>query len=176
MMFIFHYFYNWSLGRTAWSLLVLSTVILGGFSLWFQHVLLLPPCVLCIYERCALIGIMAAGLMGVIAPSGYVTGCAIILWLISAVKGLQITYEHILLQFYPSPDQICDFFVKFPSWLPLDKLVPEIFRASGDCSVRQWDFLSFEVTQWLIVFFSLYLIIAIITSISRLLKRLFITI
>ncbi len=37
-------------------------------ALWFQHVMLLKPCVLCIYERCALFGVMGAGLVGAIAP------------------------------------------------------------------------------------------------------------
>ncbi len=37
-------------------------------ALWFQHVMLLKPCVLCIYERCALFGVLGAALIGAIAP------------------------------------------------------------------------------------------------------------
>ncbi len=50
------------------SLMALTAFILELVALWFQHVMLLQPCVMCIYERCALFGIMGAGLVGAIAP------------------------------------------------------------------------------------------------------------
>jgi disulfide bond formation protein DsbB len=55
-------------GRGAWLLMALTAFILELVALWFQHVMLLQPCVLCIYERCALFGIMGAGMVGAIAP------------------------------------------------------------------------------------------------------------
>ncbi len=57
-----------SRGRGAWLLMALTAFILELVALWFQHVMLLQPCVMCIYERCALFGIMGAGLVGAIAP------------------------------------------------------------------------------------------------------------
>lgn len=57
-----------SRGRGAWLLLALTAFVLEMVALWFQHVMLLKPCVLCIYERCALFGVMGAGLVGAIAP------------------------------------------------------------------------------------------------------------
>lgn len=48
-------------------LLALTAFTLELVALWFQHVMLLRPCVMCIYERCALLGIMFAGLIGAIA-------------------------------------------------------------------------------------------------------------
>ncbi len=50
-----------SRGRGAWLLMALTAFILELVALWFQHVMLLQPCVMCIYERCALFGIMGAG-------------------------------------------------------------------------------------------------------------------
>lgn len=47
-------------------LLALTAFTLELVALWFQHVMLLRPCVMCIYERCALLGIMFAGLIGAI--------------------------------------------------------------------------------------------------------------
>ncbi len=43
--------------------------------------------------------------------------------------------------------------VRFPEWLPLDKWVPQVFVASGDCAERQWDFLGLEMPQWLLGIF-----------------------
>ncbi|EHJ82784.1 thiol-disulfide oxidoreductase DsbB, partial [Salmonella enterica subsp. enterica serovar Baildon str. R6-199] len=47
-----------------------TALALEMVALWFQHVMLLKPCVLCIYERCALFGVMGAGLVGAIG-NGY---------------------------------------------------------------------------------------------------------
>ena len=41
-----------SRGRGAWLLMALTAFILELVALWFQHVMLLQPCVMCIYERC----------------------------------------------------------------------------------------------------------------------------
>ena len=48
---------------------------------------------------------------------------AMVIWLYSAFRGVQLTYEHTMLQLYPSPFATCDFMVRFPEWLPLDKWV-----------------------------------------------------
>ncbi len=45
-------------------------------ALWFQHVMLLKPCVLCIYERCALFGVLGAALIGAIAPKNATALCS----------------------------------------------------------------------------------------------------
>ena len=50
-----------SRGRGAWLLMALTAFALEMVALWFQHVMGLKPCVLCIYERCALFGIMGCG-------------------------------------------------------------------------------------------------------------------
>ncbi|SUG56062.1 disulfide bond formation protein B [Salmonella enterica subsp. diarizonae] len=50
-----------SRGRGAWLLMALTALALEMVALWFQHVMLLKPCVLCIYERCALFGVMGRG-------------------------------------------------------------------------------------------------------------------
>lgn len=49
-----------SRGRGAWLLMALTAFALEMVALWFQHVMLLKPCVLCIYERSALFGVMGA--------------------------------------------------------------------------------------------------------------------
>lgn len=54
-------------GRGAWLLMAMTAFALELVALWFQHVMKLQPCVLCIYERCALFGIMGAGILGAIA-------------------------------------------------------------------------------------------------------------
>jgi disulfide bond formation protein DsbB len=42
-----------------------------------------------------------------------------------------------------------------------------VFHASGDCSVRQWEFLTLEMPQWLVGIFTAYLMFAIIVLIAQ---------
>ncbi|GKX58204.1 disulfide bond formation protein DsbB [Leminorella grimontii] len=160
-----------SKGRGAWFLLALSVIIFEGVALYFQHVMLLRPCVLCIYERCALFGILGAALIGMIAPSSTVFRyLAIIVWIYSAIEGVLLTWKHTMMQLYPSPMNVCDFFVSFPSWLPLDKWIPSVFVANGDCSEKQWSFLSMEMPQWLLIIFGVYLLIALLVVLAQFVK------
>ncbi|KHN56160.1 disulfide bond formation protein DsbB [Pectobacterium fontis] len=156
-----------SRGRGAWLLLAFTALALELTALYFQHVMLLKPCVLCIYQRCALWGVFAAGIVGAIAPSTPLRYPAIALWIYSSYEGVRLAWKHTDILLNPSPFNTCDFFVSFPSWLPLDKWLPAIFNATGDCSERQWSFLSMEMPQWLLGIFAAYLLIAVLVVIAQ---------
>ncbi|EBO8363142.1 disulfide bond formation protein DsbB [Salmonella enterica subsp. enterica] len=156
-----------SRGRGAWLLMAFTALALEMVALWFQHVMLLKPCVLCIYERCALFGVMGAGLVGAIAPKTPLRYVAMVIWIYSAWRGLQLAYEHTMIQLHPSPFMTCDFMARFPDWLPLGKWLPQVFVASGDCAERQWSFLTLEMPQWLLGIFAAYLVVAIAVVIAQ---------
>lgn len=92
---------------------------------------------------------------------------AIVIWLYSALRGLQLSWEHTMIQLHPSPFQTCDFAARFPTWLPLDKWLPQVFVATGDCSVRQWEFLTLEMPQWLVGIFAAYLVVGVLVLIAQ---------
>ncbi|TCV99965.1 disulfide bond formation protein DsbB [Biostraticola tofi] len=161
------FFNSCSKGRGAWLLLALTAFALELVALYFQHVMLLKPCVLCIYQRCALFGVMGAGLVGAFAPSTPLRFAAIGIWLYSAWEGLRLAMQHTDIQLNPSPFVTCDFFVSFPTWLPLDKWLPSIFSAEGDCAQRQWSFMSLEMPQWMIIIFGAFLLIGAIVLIAQ---------
>ncbi|MBV2095670.1 MAG: disulfide bond formation protein B, partial [Candidatus Thiodiazotropha sp. (ex Codakia orbicularis)] len=50
--------------RLPWLLLASSALILEGAALYFQYGLELDPCVLCIYQRAAVLGIFLSALIG----------------------------------------------------------------------------------------------------------------
>ncbi|ATZ11751.1 disulfide bond formation protein DsbB [Erwinia amylovora] len=156
-----------SQGRGAWLLLALTAFALEMSALYFQHVMQLPPCVMCIYERCALFGIMGAGLVGAVAPKTPLRWGAILLWLYSAWQGLRLAREHTMIQLHPSPFVTCDFAARFPSWLPVDKWLPSVFVASGDCAVKSWSFLTLSMPQWLLGVFAAYLVVAVLVLIAQ---------
>ncbi|AKC60593.1 disulfide bond formation protein DsbB [Blochmannia endosymbiont of Camponotus (Colobopsis) obliquus] len=156
--------------RHAWLLLIISASTLEIIALILQHCMLFDPCVLCIYQRCTLYGIIAAGLIGAIAPNTPLRFIGIFIWLYNASQGLLLAKKHIDIQSNTSPFVTCDFFVDFPSWLPLDKWLPAIFSASGDCTEHKWFFLSLEMSQWMLIIFGIYLIACIFVLIAQFFK------
>ena len=75
-----------SQGRGAWLLMAFTALALELTALWFQHVMLLKPCVLCIYERCALFGVLGAALIGAIAPKTPLRYVAMVIWYKASYK------------------------------------------------------------------------------------------
>jgi len=156
-----------SRGRGAWLLLALTALALELTALWFQHVMGLKPCVMCIYERNALFGVMGAGLVGAIAPKTPLRLAALALWVYSAWQGLRLSYEHTMIQLHPNPFTTSDFADRFPHGLPLATWLPTVFPASGDCAERSWTFLTLSMPQWMIVVFAGYLLVALLVLIAQ---------
>ncbi|WP_432276125.1 disulfide bond formation protein B, partial [Escherichia coli] len=83
-----------SQGRGAWLLRACTALALELTALLFQQVMLLKPCGLWMYVRCALFGVLGAALIGAIAPKTPLRYVAMVIWLYSAFRGVQLTYEH----------------------------------------------------------------------------------
>lgn len=161
-------FYSYFQNRKAWLLLAISACALEIIALYFQYSIGIKPCVLCIYERIAIFTILLSGLIAAIVPSKTFRFIALILWLYSSWQGLKLTLEHTRLQLYSFPFSSCDFIViNFPPWLPLNRWIPAVFEAYGDCSQKQWLFLNIEMPVWLLIIFTTYFLIAIIVFLSQ---------
>lgn len=146
---------RFSHSRLSWALLLIFVIFFELCALYFQHIILLPPCVMCIYERIAMLGISVAALIGLINPKlSILRWCGLILWGVSAYEGLVLSLQHVDYQLNPSPFNTCDLFVTFPQWAPLDQWVPWMFEAYGDCSDISWQFLTLSMPQWLIIIFA----------------------
>lgn len=159
---------TFSKSRLSWLLLLIFIVFFEACALFFQHVMKLDPCVMCIYERVAMMGIGFAALLGMIAPQNAVirwTGLAG--WGYSAYQGLALANEHVGYQFNPSPFATCDLFVTFPEWAPLNQWVPWMFEATGDCSKVVWSFLGQSMPQWLVIIFAANLVVLALIVIAQ---------
>lgn len=157
--------------RWAWGALLLTALFLEACALFFQHVMDLQPCVMCIYERCAVFGVAAAGLIGMIGPQWlFFRWAGMIIWVYSSVQGLQLALQHTNLQLHPSPFNTCPLFPTFWGNLPLDQWLPWLLKPTGECSEIQWSFLSWSMPQWLIVAFVIYLVVSIIIIAGNLIK------
>ncbi|MCF5838061.1 disulfide bond formation protein DsbB [Aeromonas veronii] len=157
--------------RLAWGLLAASALFLELCALFFQHVLGLSPCVMCVYERLATLGVLAAGLLGMVAPDKwYVRWSAMLLWGYSAFRGFQLALKHVDYQVNPSPFNVCSPFADFPSWAPLDQWLPWLFMPEGDCAQITWQFFGYSMPQWLVVIFAAYLLVFTVVAIGNLVK------
>ena len=59
----------------------------------------LQPCVLCVYERLAMIGLFVAGIIALLQPLAFILRLiALALGLFSSIKGLLISFRHLDLQ------------------------------------------------------------------------------
>ncbi|PMG04764.1 disulfide bond formation protein B [Vibrio breoganii] len=162
--------YQFSRSRLSWLLLLLAMIAFELCALYFQHVVLLAPCVMCIYERVAMMGIAVAAAVGLCKPQNpIVRGLGFVGWIASSYKGLMLALEHVDYQFHPSPFKTCDIFVNFPSWAPLDKWVPWMFEPSGDCSKIVWQFFELSMPQWLVIIFGASLGVSIVFTLLQLL-------
>ena len=77
---------NLAFKRSPWLILMLSAFILEVTALIFQYQMDLAPCIMCIYQRTAVLGIFIAGFIGLTNPNNiFVRISAYIIWSISAI-------------------------------------------------------------------------------------------
>lgn len=163
-----NFFKVFSMQRGSWFLLFTSTAVLTSISLYFQHGMNLEPCVMCIYERTALLGIMFSALIGLLYPrSMFLRLLGIIVGLGSAIKGLEISLTHLDLQINPAPWKQCPILPEFPNILPLDHWFPFIFKPLGPCGLDQWQFLGLSMVQWIVIMFAIYVLLLSLVLLSQ---------
>lgn len=63
---------QFSESRLSWLILLISIVALEATALYFQHVMMLAPCVMCIYERVAMMGVGFAAILGMLNPKNVI--------------------------------------------------------------------------------------------------------
>lgn len=157
-----------SLKRGSWLLLFLSTLALEMTALYFQYGMGLQPCVMCIYERVALAGIMFAALIGFLQPKFIIIRLiALFIGLGSTVKGLLLALKHVDYQTNPHPLNQCTYLPEFPQSLPLDQWLPALFQPTGSCSEISWQFLGVTMAQWIVVIFAFYSLLFVLLLISQ---------
>lgn len=153
-----------------WLLLALSALALELCALFFQYVLNLAPCIMCVYQRVAIAAIIIAGIIGY-AGCRYLLAriVAYILWGTGAIWGLLISLEHVEIQANSgSLFFSCEFMPNFPSWAPLHEWIPFLFEATGDCGEINWQFLGYSMPQWMVVVYGVYTLAFAVILVNRL--------
>lgn len=165
---MFSYLKVLSQHRAGWFLLIISSLSLEATALYFQHGMGLNPCVMCIYERLALLAILVAGVIGFIAPrSLLLRWLGLLVGLYGGLKGLSLAIKHTDYQLNPAPWNQCSPFVDFPPTLPLNQWFPQVFEATGNCGKISWQLWGFSMPQWLILVFAIYSVMFILLIFSQ---------
>jgi disulfide bond formation protein DsbB len=142
--------------RIPWLLVFGSALVLEMLALYFQYGMGLDPCVLCVYQRGAVLGIAIGGLIGAIYPQQLVVRAAGYLAIAaSAALGLRFALQHVAVIGGSSFE--CGFLPDFPSWLPLHEWLPSLFQPTGMCGEIDWTFFGLAMPEVMIGVFAVYL-------------------
>ena len=164
---------NLSTQRTPWLLFSGIVFLLEVTALFFQYNMGLAPCIMCIYQRTAVLGLLFAGIIGASKPNNLaVRIVAYTTWGISSVWGLLIAREHIEMQTTTDPFAFsCEFEPNFPEFMPLHHWIPQFFEATGDCGNIDWQFASLSMPAWMEIIFVLFTVTLFILVASRLITK-----
>jgi len=161
---------SWFFGapRRAFGLISLACVAMLCFGLYLQHVVGLEPCPMCVVQRYALVGVAVfAGLAAASGPRA-LRNLWGVLALLSCVGGAFTAARQTWLQWYPPEFVSCgrDIYGMIESF-PLQRVVPMIFRGSGDCTKIDWTFLGLSIANWSFLCFTLFGVLALVLLFVR---------
>ena len=163
---------SWSEQRWSWALLFTSALILELIALYFQYGMGLEPCIMCIYQRTAVFGVMFAALVPLLMNNAVTRLIGFAGWAVSAIWGLLIAIEHVDIQTAANPFFVtCEIVPNFPAFMPLHHWLPNIFAATGDCGDIDWQFLDMSMPQWMIVIFAIYSVLFAVAFLGRLVGK-----
>lgn len=142
--------------------MALACIGMLAFGLYLQHVEGLNPCPMCIVQRYALIGVTLLALVGwrLKRPVGFMA-----VGLLVAVMsgfGAFVAARQSWLQWYPPEVVTCgrDFYGMVENF-PINRVVPMIFKGSGDCTKVDWTFLGGSIANWSFVCFVGFALVAL---------------
>jgi protein dithiol:quinone oxidoreductase len=132
----------------------LACAALMAYALYAQHVLGLPPCPLCIFQRVAVISVGVLFLLAAIHNPG-ATGAKAYggLIILAAALGIGIAGRHVWIQAQP-PGTVpaCGADLNFlMDIMPITEVVTKVLTGSGECGTVDWQFLGLSMPWWVLI-------------------------
>ena len=135
--------------RRFLAVISLGCLALLAFGLYLQHVVGLEPCPMCIVQRYAMVLVaLVAGFASTRSGRGALLTSSLLLVLISGL-GAFVAARQSWLQWYPPEVLTCgrDLYGMIENF-PLQRVIPMVFKGSGDCSAVDWTFLGGSIANW----------------------------
>lgn len=140
--------------RRLLALIAVACTGLLAFGIYLQHVVGLEPCPMCIVQRYALILVGLLAGVGAAVQGPATRRLLVHLALAAAVFGAFVAARQSWLQWFPPEVLSCgrDLYGMIESF-PLKRVIPMVFRGSGDCSAVDWTFLGLTIANWSFLWF-----------------------
>ncbi len=160
---------HWAGQKSSWGLLFLSALVLIITALYFQYEMGLEPCIMCIYQRTAMFGIMLSALLVLLVNTLPTRLIGFAGWGVSSGWGWLLAREHVdILQASNPFFTTCEIVPNYPDWAPLHEWLPAIFQAKGDCLEDGWRFMDKGMAEWMVIIFAVYFVLCITFALIRL--------
>ena len=134
--------------RRLLAFIALACIALLAFGLYLQHAVGLEPCPMCIVQRYLFILVALVAGIGAALPAAATRWVGGLMALLS-FTGAGVAARQSWLQWFPPEIATCgrDLFGMIESF-PLKRVIPMVFRGSGDCSAVDWTFLGLSIANW----------------------------
>lgn len=141
-------------GRRAVNLAAFAVcAALMGYALYAEHVLLLEPCPLCVFQRVAVIALGLVFLSAALHdPRGWGRNLYAALIALATAGGIAVAGRHVWLQSLP-PDAVPACGPGLDTILerfPLLDALKLVFSGSGECAGVDWQFLGLSMPAWVL--------------------------
>lgn len=134
--------------RRLLALIAAACIALLAFGLYLQHAVGLEPCPMCIVQRYLFVLVALVAAIGAVLPAATARWSCALMALLS-LTGAGVAARQSWLQWFPPEITACgrDLFGMIESF-PLRRVIPMLFRGSGDCSAVDWTFLGLTIANW----------------------------
>lgn len=137
---------------------------------YFEYVLYMDPCPLCIMQRIGVLLVGIAGLLGFLFARNQMASLAShVFMILSAILGLGVAGRHVWIQSLPA-DQVptCGPSLEYMvETLPWAEVLSVMLRGNGNCADSYWSFLGLSMPQWVLVWFVGFLVVGIYLLITE---------
>jgi disulfide bond formation protein DsbB len=144
------------------AVFVSCAALLAG-AYYFEYILYMDPCPLCIMQRIAVLLVGIAGLLGFLLARNQIAQLASgVFMLLSAVLGMGVAGRHVWIQSLPA-DQVptCGPSLEYMvDTLPWAEVLTVMLRGNGNCADSHWAFLGLSMPQWVLVWFVGFAVVA----------------
>lgn len=137
-------------GRTPFLIGFLICAAAMGAALYFQHVMGLEPCPLCIFQR---ISVMVLGLIFFVGllhgPSGMLRRTYGALLTAASLAGIGLAIRHLWLQYGPHEELGCGPGLEYMlDTMPLQEVIQDVLKGTGDCGEIVWSMFGISIPGW----------------------------
>jgi len=150
--------------KNIFGFLTLFSIFLIAAAYYFQHVVGLKPCFLCIVQRIAVIFIGLSSFVLYLSEIkfNFSKYLAYPIYIGASVLGLFSAIRQMYMQRFPDPYVSCgsgyEYILENNS---IAKSIPQLFMATGNCSEVDWSFIGLSMAEWMIPIFIGYIIVVL---------------